>query len=123
MTGQSGDGGVDVVAKIELGVTSVREVVQVERHKRTIQRKEVAALRGSFFKFGAVRGTIVTTSRFARGAKEDAFAQGAAPITLIDGKKLIDLLIEHEIGVLKQDVEVLSVDLEGLAGLEDLAGG
>ena len=36
VVGQSGDGGVDVVAEIQLGVTSVREVVQAKRHKRTI---------------------------------------------------------------------------------------
>ena len=35
--GQSGDRGVDVVADIQLGVTSVREVVQAKRHKGTIQ--------------------------------------------------------------------------------------
>ena len=123
VTDKSGDGGVDVVAEIELGVTSVREVVQVKRHKRTIQAKDVAALRGSLFKFGAVRGTIVTTSGFARGAKEDAFAHGAAPITLIDGRKLIDLLIKHDIGVRKRSIVVLSVDLEGLAAVEDLSNG
>ena len=123
VTGQSGDGGVDVVAEIEVGVTSVREVVQVKRHKRTIQRNEVAALRGSLFKFNAVRGTIVTTSSFARGAKNDAVAQGAPPITLIDGKKFIDLLIEHDLGVRKHDIEVLSVDLERLAAVEDLSNG
>lgn len=123
VTGQSGDGGVDVVAEIELGVTSVREVVQVKRHRRTIQGKDVAALRGSLFKFGAVRGTIVTTSSFARGAKRDALAQGAAPITLIDGRKLIDLLIKHDIGVRKGSIEVLSVDLEGLSTVDDLSGG
>ena len=37
--GQSGDRGVDVVADIQLGVTSVREVVQAKRHKGTIQVK------------------------------------------------------------------------------------
>ena len=121
--GQSGDGGVDVVAEIELGVTSVREVVQVKRHKRTIQRKDLDALRGSLYRFNAVRGTIVTTSGFARGTKEAAFAQGAAPITLIDGKKLIDLLIKHDIGVRTRRIEVLSIDLEGLATVEDETNG
>lgn len=118
--GQSGDGGVDVVARIELGVTSVCEVVQVKRHKRTIQRRDLDALRGSLYRFDAVRGTIVTTSDFARGAKEAAFAQGTAPITLIDGEWLIDLLIEHDLGVRKHTIEVLSVDLEGLATVEEL---
>ena len=123
VVGQSGDGGVDVVAQIELGVTSVREVVQAKRHRQTVQRKDLDALRGSLYRYNAVRGTIVTTSRFARGAMEAAFAQGAAPITLIDGDKLIDMLIEHGIGVRKREIEVLSIDLEGLSSVESLVDG
>ena len=119
VVGQSGDGGVDVVADIQLGVTSVREVVQAKRHKRTIQRKDLDALRGSLYRFNAVRGTIVATSRFAKGAVEAAFAQGAAPITLIDGDRLIDLLIEHGIGVRTRTIEVLAFDPEGLSSHED----
>ena len=115
VVGQSGDGGVDVVAEIQLGVTSVREVVQAKRDKRTIQRKDLDALRGSLYRFNAVRGTIVATSRFAKGAVEAAFAQGAAPITLIDGDRLIDLLIEHGIGVRTRAIEVLAFDPEGLS--------
>ena len=115
VVGQSGDGGVDVVAEIQLGVTSVREVVQAKRHKRTIQRKDLDALRGSLYRFNAVRGTIVATSRFAKGGVEAAFAQGAAPITLIDGDRLIDLLIEHGIGVRTRAIEVLAFDPEGLS--------
>ena len=123
VVGQSGDGGVDVVAEIELGVTSVREVVQAKRHKRTIQRKDLDALRGSLYRFNAVRGTIVATSRFAKGAMEAAFAQGTAPITLIDGEKLIDMLIEHGIGVRKRAIEVLTVDLDGLLEVVNLDEG
>ena len=120
VVGQTGDGGVDVVAEIELGVTSVREVVQAKRHKRTVQRKDLDALRGSLYRFDAVRGTIVATSRFAKGAVEAAFARRAAPITLIDGDKLIDLLIEHGIGVRKRAVEVLTFDLEGLSPVDEV---
>ena len=116
--GQSGDGGVDVVAEIQLGVTSVREVVQAKRHKRTIQRKDLDALRGSLYRFNGVRGTIVATSRFAKGAVEAAFAQGTAPITLIDGDRLIDLLIEHGIGVRTRAIEVLTFDPEGLSPVD-----
>jgi len=118
VTSKSGDGGVDVVADIELGITSVREVVQAKRHKRTIQRKDLDALRGSLYRFNAVRGTIITTSRFAKGTQEAAFATGAAPITLIDGEKLIDLLIEYGIGVRKRTVEVLEVDPEEFSRIE-----
>ncbi|TXD34239.1 restriction endonuclease [Lujinxingia vulgaris] len=110
VTSPSGDGGVDVVADIELGITSVREVVQVKRHRRAIQRKDLDALRGSLYRFNAVRGTIITTSRFSKGTIDAAFATGTAPITLIDGDKLIDLLIEHGIGVRKRTVELLEVE-------------
>ncbi len=120
VVGQSGDGGVDVVAEIELGITAVREVVQAKRHRGPVQRKDLDALRGSLYRYNAVRGTIVTTSRFARGAMEAAFAQGAAPITLIDGQRLIDMLIEHEIGVRKRAIEVLAIDLDGLSPVENL---
>lgn len=118
VTARSGDGGVDVVGEIQLGITSVREVVQVKRHRRAIQRKDLDALRGSLYRFNAVRGTIVTTSRFARGTQEAAFSTGAAPITLIDGNKLIDLLIENRIGVRMQKIELLQVDLEAVAAVE-----
>ena len=118
VTARSGDGGVDVVADIELGITSVREVVQVKKHRRPIQRKDLDALRGSLYRFNAVRGTIVTTARFAKGTQEAAFATGAAPITLIDGDKLIDMLIEHGIGVRKRTIEMLEVDPSAFAAVE-----
>jgi restriction system protein len=35
---------------------------------------------------------------------------GAAPITLINGDTLIDLLIQHEIGVKKKTVDYYEVD-------------
>ena len=119
VTSPSGDGGVDVVANIELGITSVREVVQAKRHKRTIQRKDLDALRGALYRFNAVRGTIITTSRFSKGTQEAAFAGGTAPITLIDGDKLIDLLIEHGIGVRKKTLEILEVELGDFGAIED----
>ena len=118
VTAGSGDGGVDVVGNIELGITSVREVVQAKRHRSAIQRKDLDALRGSLYRFNAVRGTIVTTARFAKGAQEAAFATGAAPITLIDGDKLVDLLIEHGIGVRKRTIELLELDADAVAAIE-----
>ena len=117
VTKQSGDGGVDVIAEIELGITSVREVVQAKRHRRTVQRKDLDALRGSLHRFRAVRGTIITTSRFAAGTKAAAVEPGVAPITLVDGNKLLDLLIEHGIGVRKQPIEVIEVDAEAFDDL------
>lgn len=121
VVGKPGDGGVDVTAEIELGITSVREVVQAKRHRNTVPRKDLDALRGSLYRFNAVQGTIVTTSRFTKGAKKAAFAEGVAPITLIDRGKLVDLLIEHGIGIRKRAIEVLSFDPDGLSQIENSA--
>ena len=118
VTTRSGDGGVDVVANIELGITRIREVIQAKRHKRTIQRKDLDALRGSLYRFDTVRGTIITTSKYSRGTEEAAFASGVAPIILIDGEKLIDLLVDYGIGVRKRPVEMLEFDPDAFSGLE-----
>ena len=118
VTSRSNDGGVDVVADMEVGITSIREVVQAKRHRRAIQRKDLDALRGSLYRFDAVRGTIFTTSRFSKGTQDAAFATGVAPITLVDGEKLLDLLIEHGIGVRKRTVELLELDADAIAAIE-----
>jgi restriction system protein len=103
-TSATNDKGVDVIANIQLGISSVREVVQVKRHKGAITRVVLDQLRGSLHRFDAVRGTIITTGHFSKGAQEAAFERGAAPITLIDGEKVLDLLMEHEIGIKKTPV-------------------
>jgi restriction system protein len=118
VTSPTNDKGVDVVADIELGISSVREVVQVKRHKGSIGRRVLDELRGSLHRFNAVRGTIITTGSFSSGTKQAAFERGAAPITLIDGEKLLDLLRQHEIGVSKQAIEYFEFDPTRLAQFE-----
>ncbi|HPZ22848.1 MAG TPA: restriction endonuclease [Bacillota bacterium] len=110
VTAPSGDKGVDVVGKVQVGITSVTEVIQVKRRKGNITRPVLDALRGSLHRFGAFRGTIITLSDFAKGAKESALEKGAAPITLINGDMLMDLMIEHEVGVKKQEVSYFVID-------------
>ncbi len=56
----------------------------------------------------------------AKRATEAAFAQGDAPITLIDGDTLVDPLIEHGISVRKHRIDILTIDLDGLSPLENL---
>lgn len=110
VTSPTNDKGVDVIADIEFGITSVREVVQVKRQKSNIQRTVLDALRGCLHRFGAVRGTIITTSNFSKGAENASIETGAAPITLINGEKLIDLLIQNEIGIRKKNLSILEID-------------
>jgi hypothetical protein len=74
--------------------------------------------RGSLHRFDAVRGTIITTGSFSSGTKHAAFEPGAAPITLIDGEKLLDLLRQYQIGMSKQTIEYFEFDPTKLAQFE-----
>jgi restriction system protein len=71
-------------------------------------------------RFDAVRGTIITTGDFSKGTTAAAIERGAAPITLINGEKLIDLLIEHKIGVRTRLIEILELDTDAFAQSECL---
>ena len=110
VTAQSGDKGVDVIGRIALGITEVREVIQVKRQQGNVQRPVLDMLRGALHRFGAVKGTIISLGGFAKGSLDAAFERGAAPITLIDGEKLLDLLIENGIGVRTRTIELLEFD-------------
>ena len=122
VTAASNDKGVDVVADIELGISRVREVIQVKRQKGTVGRPILDLLRGSLYRFDAVRGTVITTGGFAKGAKNAAFDKKAAPITLIDGERLLDLLIEHDIGIRRREIRILEFDGEALSQFEAEVG-
>jgi restriction system protein len=118
-TAPTNDKGVDVVGDIQLGISSVHEVVQVKRYKGNINRRVLDELRGSLYRFDAVRGTIISTGGFSQGTKDAAFERGAAPITLIDGERLLDLLIQNGIGARKAAVEYIEFDPSRLTGLEE----
>ena len=109
------DKGVDVVADIELGISRVREVIQVKRWKDNVGLPIVSLLRGAMPLFDAVRGSIITTGGFSKAAKEIAIVRNAPPITLIDGERLLDLLIEHDIGVRRREIRILEFDAESLS--------
>jgi restriction system protein len=110
VTQPTNDKGVDVKAVAQFGITTINEVIQAKRQRANIQRPVLDMLRGSLHRFKAQKGTIITTGDFGKGAKDAAFEMGAAPITLINGDTLIDLLIQHEMGVKKKAVEYFEVD-------------
>lgn len=119
VTAKAGDGGVDVIGDIELGITSVHEVVQVKRHSGNIGPGIVNQLRGTLPFFQALRGTIITLSAFTAQAKKVAFVPGGSPITLIDGEKLLDLLIQYSIGVKSNQIEYIEFDPDILDQLQN----
>ncbi|MBD3177062.1 MAG: restriction endonuclease [Armatimonadia bacterium] len=110
----TGDLGVDVKGSIQYGITTVTEMVQVKRTQSSIGRNVLSQLRGDLPLHDAIRGTLVTLGGFTKECEELALDPRAAPITLIDGLKLLELLVEHEIGVVRATQEIIEIDEDGL---------
>jgi len=66
VTKVSADKGVDVVARVQFGITEITEVVQMKRTENTITRPKVDELRGALPYFKAIRGTIIGLGSFAK---------------------------------------------------------
>jgi restriction system protein len=110
VTKQSGDKGGDVVANFQFGITEIKEVVQVKRSEITVRRPLIDQLRGALPYHGAIRGSLITLGKFAKGVEGAAFFPGAAPITLIDGEKLVELVEKHEVGLRRKPAYLLEID-------------
>jgi restriction system protein len=109
--GRSGDGGVDgVISEDRLGLDRV--YVQAKRYAlgSTVGRPDVQGFVGSLVGLGATKGVFVTTSTFSAQAIE--FTRHLSQrVILIDGQRLADLMIEHNVGVrVNRSIEFKRVD-------------
>ena len=97
--GGAGDGGIDgVIDEDRLGLDRV--YVQAKRYSpgTAIGRPDVQAFVGSLVGIGATKGVFVTTSTFSNQAA-DFVRHLSQRVVLIDGRRLADLMIEHNVGV------------------------
>jgi len=97
--GGAGDEGVDGVINLDrLGLQKI--YVQAKRYQddASITPTTVQAFLGALVSKNAVGGVFITTSTFTKAAREAA-AKSTPHIELIDGVRLGELLIDHEIGI------------------------
>lgn len=95
--GQSGDGGIDGIIKEDrLGLDSI--YVQAKRWEGTVGRPVVQAFVGSLEGVKARKGVLITTSQFSQDAITYA-NRIEKRVILIDGLMLLQLMIEHGVGV------------------------
>ena len=111
VTGGPGDGGIDV--KIREDVLGLDEVyLQAKRYAagNTVGEGDLRNFAGAIDAAGTTKGVFVTTANFTRAA-EDYVARSPKRIILIDGEKLAQLMVEHNIGVRRKiDYEVKRID-------------
>jgi restriction system protein len=96
VTGKTGDGGVDATGVLNISnLAKVKVYVQAKRYKRgaKINANVVKQLRTAIPVGG--QGAFITTADFQSAASEVAVEQGFSRIGLINGRQLVDLLVEH----------------------------
>jgi restriction endonuclease Mrr len=121
VTRSSGDKGIDVSATLTMGgITDVKTIIQAKRFKKgnNVPGRIIAQLRGS----AEVdqRGMVITTSDFTRDAVSEAKASNKMPVSLINGEKLLSLMLKHRIGIKAESITVYSLDNEYFENEEDI---
>lgn len=96
VTGKSGDGGIDATGELNIAnLAKVKVYVQAKRYKlgQKVNATTVKQLRQAI-PFGG-QGAFITTADYQAAASEVALENGFPRIGLINGRQLVDLLIEH----------------------------
>jgi restriction system protein len=96
VTGKTGDGGVDATGELNVAnLAKVKVFVQAKRYKlgTKISAGTVRQLRQAI-PFGG-QGALITTAEFQGAAADVALEPNFPRIGLINGRQLVDLLIEH----------------------------
>lgn len=72
-------------------------------------RPEIDKFRGAISgKFE--QGIFLTTSSFSKEASEVSIRPGAVPIILIDGERIVELMLQQGIGISKRPLYVVTLD-------------
>jgi len=101
VTKASGDGGIDgVINEDRLGLDAV--YIQAKRWKGTVGVNELRSFVGALSAHKAHKGVFITTSDFAKGAR-DFIEKVGQKIVLIDGARLAELMIDYGVGVQRRD--------------------
>ena len=109
VTAKTGDGGIDVMGELVVaGAIKNSVCVQVKRWRNNVQREKISELRGSLRPHQT--GLFITTSDFSKPAIDEANDPYKAPISLINGKELVEIMCSYGIGVTSEEVVVYDLD-------------
>ena len=98
-TGKPGDDGIDgIISQERLGLENV--YIQAKRFTNgSVGSPDIRNFIGSLALQGVSKGVFLTTSRFSESALRTANDSRQQKIILIDGKQLVNLAIEYNLGV------------------------
>lgn len=101
--GRTPKGGLDLTARSNTELSSSLTIAQLKQYKRVVSRRFVDELRGAMLRLGAGQGLLLTMSKFSQVAHDAARESTVAPVTLIEGEEILDLLFAYRIGVVNRN--------------------
>ena len=114
-TPKTGDGGIDgIINEDKLGLDKI--YIQAKRYgENKVREKDIRNFIGAM-SGDTSKGVFVTTSNFDKGAMKKA-NDAHHKIILIDGKKLVDLMHEFNVGIqIKSIYEIKELDQDFFDG-------
>lgn len=109
--GRSGDEGIDGIIKEDiLGLDEI--YIQAKKWEGKVGRPEIQKFAGALLGKKAHKGVFITTSEFS--AEAVRYAENLErKVVLIDGRKLAELMVKHNIGVsVKDTYEIKEIDTD-----------
>lgn len=111
VTGRPSDGGIDGDGILEVNpFVSFKVLFQCKRYKGSVSPSQVRDFRGAM-QGRADKGIIITTGMFSRDAKKESERDGAPPIQLVDGEKLVEMFENQGLGLEKITKEIVEVKI------------
>ena len=109
VVGKSGDGGIDgIIKEDKLGLDVI--YIQAKRYDGAVPIKEVRDFAGALTLKKSHKGIFLTTSTFPDSAY-NFVKDSSLQIVLIDGERLAELMIEHNVGVsVRETYQIKRID-------------
>jgi restriction system protein len=99
VTGRPKDGGIDGIGILQVNpFVSFKVLFQCKRYKGAVSRSQVGDFRNAMIG-RADKGIIITTGSFTSDARQEADRDGAPPVELVDGEKLVEMFERAKLGL------------------------
>lgn len=110
VTGRSGDRGIDGNGILQVNpFVSFKVLFQCKRYDKSVSPSYVREFQGAMLG-RADKGIIMTTGTFSAEARREAIRDGATPIELVDGEKLVEMFESLELGMRPKVVYELDME-------------
>jgi len=104
VTGGPRDEGIDGIGILQINpFVSFKVLFQCKRYKGVVSRAQVGDFRNAMIG-RADKGIIITTGTFSMDARREADRDGAPPVELVDGEKLVEMFELAQLGLIPKTV-------------------